>query len=100
MILTKLVCWGDSMSIKELEKTIVQLLETMCFDNPDRIHNELQTLGDAEIPSIYFLEILGAIEEELNIRIPEAKVINDIHKHVKSSFRRFCTLIESIQGGA
>jgi acyl carrier protein len=88
------------MSNDELEQLVSRLLEEICFDDPSRIQSELQTFGDAEIPSIYFLEILGALEEELNIKIPEYQVINDIHKKVKSSFRSFCALINSILGGA
>lgn len=88
------------MSRIELENIVIRLLETLCFDDPNRIRNELTILGDAEIPSIFFLEILAAVEEELHIRIPETRIINDIHKQVKSSFCRFCTLLESIKGGA
>lgn len=80
----------------EIQDAVIRCLENISMDDPTRIRNELKTFGDAEIPSVFFMEILGALEVELGIkRIPE----KEVHKQVKSSLNSFCSLLEKIQGG-
>lgn len=80
------------MTRSELEALVLSFLRDFCHEDPSRIESEVNTYGDAEVASIFFIEILGFLEEELGIRIPEVS----IHNEVKSSFRQYCDLLESI----
>lgn len=73
---------------------MIDLLAEICEDDPQRIRAELESLGDAEIPSLFFLEIVGPIEEMLGVQISASQ----IHRRVKSSLKDFCNLIEELQG--
>ncbi|OPG16964.1 acyl carrier protein [Ferroacidibacillus organovorans] len=75
-----------------VEETVIDLLAKVCADDPERIRAELASLGDAEIPSLFFLEIVGPIEEIFGVSISASKV----HERVKSSFKNFCNLIEEL----
>lgn len=73
---------------------MIDLLAEFCEDDPDRIRAELASLGDAEIPSLFFLEIVGPIEEIIGVHVSASQ----IHRCVKSSFKNFCNLIEALRG--
>lgn len=80
---------------EDLMEKIANYLEDICGDSAERIMNEVKSYNDAEIESIFFLEIIGMLEEDMGIIIP----IKQIHKRVKSSFREFCTLVSELLEG-
>lgn len=71
---------------------IANYLEEVCGDSSERIINEVECFGDTDIESIFFLEIIGMLEDDLNITVP----IKKVHKQVKSSFKDFCELINEL----
>jgi len=73
-------------------REIADYLEDWCGDSSERIINEITEFGDTDVDSIFFMEIIGVIEEEMGIKVP----IKEVHKRVKSSFKEFCELISEL----
>ncbi|MBY0038669.1 acyl carrier protein [Bacillus cereus] len=80
---------------EKLMQKIADYLEEWCGDSSERIISEVKEFGDTDVDSIFFMEIIGVIEEEMEIIIPVKKV----HKRVKSSFKGFCELIAELLEG-
>ncbi|MCA4158023.1 acyl carrier protein [Priestia megaterium] len=79
----------------ELIEKIAGYLEEWCGDSSERIINEVKSFGDTDVDSIFFLEIIGPIEDDMDIKIP----VKEVHKRVKSSFKDFCELIAELLEG-
>ncbi|HFR4149055.1 TPA: acyl carrier protein [Bacillus cereus] len=80
---------------EELMQKVADYLEEWCGDSSERIINEVEEFGDTDVDSIFFMEIIGVIEEEMEIKVP----VKIVHKRVKSSFKGFCELIAELLGG-
>ncbi|WHX25111.1 acyl carrier protein [Virgibacillus halodenitrificans] len=75
-----------------LMQKIADYLEDWCGDSAERIMTEVNSFGDTEVDSIFFLEIIGPLEDELGVTVK----VKDIHNKVKSSFKDFCELISEL----
>ncbi|WP_066071663.1 acyl carrier protein [Neobacillus soli] len=80
---------------EDIVEKIANYLEDICGDSSERLLNEVEVYGDTEVESIFFLEIIGMLEEDMGINIP----VKEVHKRVKSSFRDFCTLVGELLEG-
>jgi acyl carrier protein len=80
---------------EDLVEKIANYLEDICGDSAERIISEIHDFGDTDVESIFFLEIIGMLEEDLGINIP----VKEVHKRVKSSLRDFCTLVNEVLEG-
>ncbi|TGB01487.1 acyl carrier protein [Halobacillus salinus] len=75
-----------------LMQKIANYLEDWCGDSAERIMTEVNAFGDTEVDSIFFLEIIGPLEDELGVTVK----VKDIHSNVKSSFKEFCELMDKL----
>ncbi|WP_324729435.1 acyl carrier protein [Lysinibacillus fusiformis] len=79
------------MSLTIIEKRVLDLLEDFGEDI-EEIVKELESEGDAEIDSIYFIELIPFLESEFNVTINPV----NIHDNSKRSFKSFCNLVEHL----
>jgi acyl carrier protein len=77
------------LDIQQITEKVLDLLDTYCGDDPDRIRDEIFRLGDAEVDSIYFVEIAPVLAGELGIQI----TVSHIDQYAKRSFNDFCGLL-------
>lgn len=76
---------GEAMVIERVK----ELLESISGDDANKIQEDINKFGDAEVDSIHFIEIAPFIKQEFNINVTP----NHIDKHAKRSFNDFCNLI-------
>jgi len=75
-----------------VEQRVLDLLRDHFDEDIESILSELEQLADAEIDSIYFLELIPYLESEFNITISP----DEIHNDAKRSFKSFCKLVEHL----
>jgi len=75
-----------------IERRVLELLRDYFDEDIDSIILELENEYDAEIDSIYFVELIPFIESEYNIAINP----DEIHNDAKRSFKSFCMLVEHL----
>ncbi|WP_164821789.1 phosphopantetheine-binding protein [Paenibacillus koleovorans] len=75
-----------------IAEKVKDLLESLCGDDSSRIQQDIEKLGDAEVDSIYFVEIAPVVAQHFGIMI----TVNHIDQHAKRSFNDFCRLIGNL----
>lgn len=83
------------MNPEQIKEKVLEWLEALCNEDPKKIQADIDTLGDAEIDSIYFVEIAPMLAQDLGISITP----QDIDQHAKRSFNNFCGLLTRLVTG-